>query len=452
MVFDLAGLLRSLHDADVDFIVIGGIAVAAHSVVRATEDLDVVPKPDAANLGRLLDLLERARRAPAPEAAAHRRRARAARGAERTKPHRHDGARRPRCRPAPPRRPVLCRPRGGGHARRAARRPVPSVLARAPPDDEARPRLGARPGRHRAPDEVTERERLDAGHPRPRPAVRARRPRRVRRQRGRHGGARGGRADPAREQVGALRGPHPPRARAPRLRGRARLHAAGGALAARRGRQRRHPRRLSHRGPWRAARSWPAIPAPPPRSRSPSTTRRSSTCSTRSAAQPSCRCAWSSTRAGARAGGCTSARAAPPCTRPSRRPRSRATIVRRPGLRLDGPHGLRGAGRRRGRPPAGPAAARRRGRRHAARVAGRAGRAAGARRRGRARDRAAAVRQRGRHRVARARRRRRRTSPSCPPGQGCSGPRCSTATAASAPVPPPSSPCPSCAAPARPTS
>ena len=58
MVFDLAGLLRSLRDAEVEFIVIGGIAVAAHSVVRATEDLDVVPKPDADNLSRLLDLLE----------------------------------------------------------------------------------------------------------------------------------------------------------------------------------------------------------------------------------------------------------------------------------------------------------------------------------------------------------------------------------------------------------
>jgi predicted nucleotidyltransferase len=58
MVFDLAGLLRSLSDAEVEFIVIAGIAVAAHSVVRATEDLDVVPNPDAINLSKLLDLLE----------------------------------------------------------------------------------------------------------------------------------------------------------------------------------------------------------------------------------------------------------------------------------------------------------------------------------------------------------------------------------------------------------
>jgi hypothetical protein len=39
-------------------VVIGGIAVAAHSVVRATEDLDLVPNPDASNLQRLIEALE----------------------------------------------------------------------------------------------------------------------------------------------------------------------------------------------------------------------------------------------------------------------------------------------------------------------------------------------------------------------------------------------------------
>ena len=58
MVFDLAGLLRSLTDADVEFVVIGGIAVAAHAVVRATEDLDIVPAPDQANVLRLLEALD----------------------------------------------------------------------------------------------------------------------------------------------------------------------------------------------------------------------------------------------------------------------------------------------------------------------------------------------------------------------------------------------------------
>lgn len=59
MVFDLAGLLKALVDGEVEFVVIGGIAVAAHSVVRATEDLDLVPSPEAANLDRLLGVLDR---------------------------------------------------------------------------------------------------------------------------------------------------------------------------------------------------------------------------------------------------------------------------------------------------------------------------------------------------------------------------------------------------------
>lgn len=40
MVPDLAGLLRALVGAEVRFVVSGGIAVAAHQVVRATEDID----------------------------------------------------------------------------------------------------------------------------------------------------------------------------------------------------------------------------------------------------------------------------------------------------------------------------------------------------------------------------------------------------------------------------
>jgi hypothetical protein len=57
MVFDLAGLLRALVEGDVRFVVIGGIAVAAHAAVRATEDIDVVPDPDAENLDRLCTVL-----------------------------------------------------------------------------------------------------------------------------------------------------------------------------------------------------------------------------------------------------------------------------------------------------------------------------------------------------------------------------------------------------------
>lgn len=58
MVVDLAGLLRALVDRGIRFVVIGGIAVAAHRVVRATEDVDIVPDPDPANLRLLLEVLE----------------------------------------------------------------------------------------------------------------------------------------------------------------------------------------------------------------------------------------------------------------------------------------------------------------------------------------------------------------------------------------------------------
>ncbi|MEJ7786280.1 MAG: hypothetical protein WKF96_15865 [Solirubrobacteraceae bacterium] len=54
---DLGALLRALREANVEFVVVGGVAVAAHEYVRATEDLDLVPAPDQANLDRLADLL-----------------------------------------------------------------------------------------------------------------------------------------------------------------------------------------------------------------------------------------------------------------------------------------------------------------------------------------------------------------------------------------------------------
>jgi hypothetical protein len=51
--FDLHALLAALHEHEVSFIVIGGVAVGAHGYVRATEDLDLVPDPDPENLERL---------------------------------------------------------------------------------------------------------------------------------------------------------------------------------------------------------------------------------------------------------------------------------------------------------------------------------------------------------------------------------------------------------------
>lgn len=50
-------LLRALHEAGVRHIIIGGFAVNAHGVIRPSRDLDIVPDPDEANLGRLARLL-----------------------------------------------------------------------------------------------------------------------------------------------------------------------------------------------------------------------------------------------------------------------------------------------------------------------------------------------------------------------------------------------------------
>lgn len=46
-------LLSALARHQVEFIVIGGFALAPHGYVRATKDLDIVPSPDLENLTRL---------------------------------------------------------------------------------------------------------------------------------------------------------------------------------------------------------------------------------------------------------------------------------------------------------------------------------------------------------------------------------------------------------------
>jgi hypothetical protein len=42
-------IMRRLLKAGVDFVVIGGLAVAVHGYVRATKDIDIVPKPTPEN-------------------------------------------------------------------------------------------------------------------------------------------------------------------------------------------------------------------------------------------------------------------------------------------------------------------------------------------------------------------------------------------------------------------
>ena len=56
--FDLRALLAALHEHRVRFIVIGGVAVGAHGFLRSTEDLDLVPDPNPANLKLLSAALD----------------------------------------------------------------------------------------------------------------------------------------------------------------------------------------------------------------------------------------------------------------------------------------------------------------------------------------------------------------------------------------------------------
>jgi predicted nucleotidyltransferase len=50
-------LLKRLSDADVDFVVVGGVAVVAQGYPRLTNDLDICYATDQANLDRLGELL-----------------------------------------------------------------------------------------------------------------------------------------------------------------------------------------------------------------------------------------------------------------------------------------------------------------------------------------------------------------------------------------------------------
>jgi hypothetical protein len=55
--FDLIRLLDAL--STVDYIIVGGVAAALHGSPRLTFDLDIVPEPSDANIGRLAEALDR---------------------------------------------------------------------------------------------------------------------------------------------------------------------------------------------------------------------------------------------------------------------------------------------------------------------------------------------------------------------------------------------------------
>ncbi|MBI2212632.1 MAG: hypothetical protein HYU52_03220 [Acidobacteria bacterium] len=51
---DFEGLVRTLCDGGIDFIIVGGVAATAHGSARLTSDLDVVYSRDRENLNRLV--------------------------------------------------------------------------------------------------------------------------------------------------------------------------------------------------------------------------------------------------------------------------------------------------------------------------------------------------------------------------------------------------------------
>jgi hypothetical protein len=56
---DVRQIFHGLGDAAVDYVLIGGLAVNAHGVIRSTKDVDICPSPARENLERLATLLRR---------------------------------------------------------------------------------------------------------------------------------------------------------------------------------------------------------------------------------------------------------------------------------------------------------------------------------------------------------------------------------------------------------
>lgn len=54
---DAERILRALTEHEVDYVLVGGLAVQTHGHVRTTIDVDIFPKPDRDNLARLATAL-----------------------------------------------------------------------------------------------------------------------------------------------------------------------------------------------------------------------------------------------------------------------------------------------------------------------------------------------------------------------------------------------------------
>ena len=58
VVLDPAAIFKALAETEIDYVLIGGLAVGAHGAARATKDVDICPDPAEENLRRLAGLLE----------------------------------------------------------------------------------------------------------------------------------------------------------------------------------------------------------------------------------------------------------------------------------------------------------------------------------------------------------------------------------------------------------
>jgi hypothetical protein len=65
--FDPARIFRAFADHEVEYVAVGAIALAAHGVVRATRDVDVIAAPEDGNLARLANAIGALRGTPRDE-------------------------------------------------------------------------------------------------------------------------------------------------------------------------------------------------------------------------------------------------------------------------------------------------------------------------------------------------------------------------------------------------
>jgi len=58
LIVDLRGLLRRLHEHEVDYVLFGALAMVFYGYVRNTEDLEIAIAPEPENLDRVTEWLK----------------------------------------------------------------------------------------------------------------------------------------------------------------------------------------------------------------------------------------------------------------------------------------------------------------------------------------------------------------------------------------------------------